>query len=211
MPFVEHNRILANGTFDAGAGVGAEIFTFSLADSSGQTPQEVVAAAAPVLVAWFHLQQTNIPSWATLRNVRCESVGTNGKIIDSFATNVTSVGDLDPTVGAAPAICSFCITLETAATTPKGGRVRGRFYPPNTGWYSRTSPLGAGDGIASNIANNGKTLVDNLNAAGLTICVASATGGGQNATVTAVSATNLVDTQRRRKNHATDQRATVTI
>ena len=109
----------------------------------------------------------------------------------------------------ASAICCFAITLETTTPTPKGKTVRGRFYPPNSGWYEAgNAALSAGTNFGDNISGSGANLVTKLNTAGASIVVASQLGGGMNAPVTSISADNVIDTVRRRKNHAVGQRGT---
>lgn len=216
MVYAPHHRIECSGTIDAGGGVTGEIFSFSLASMDTETDEVLCAAVAPVIVDWFHAggssDSAKIPAWCTLTQVRVESINADGTVASSYATEVDSVGSWPPGSGAAPAICCFAITLETAAVSPKGARIRGRFFPPNGGYYPvGNPPLSAGTDFGTNIAQSGAVLVTNLNAAGAVICVASQTGGGVNAAVTGTSADNVVDTIRRRKNSAVGTRGTQAV
>lgn len=216
MTYAPHHRIEASGTIAAGGDVTSEIFSFSLSSSDALSDEALCTAVAPVLVTWFHSEggagAANIPSWCTLTAVRVESVEADGHIASSYASTVDSVGGYSPGFGAAPAICCFAITLETAEVSPKGARIRGRFFPPNGGFYPvGNPPLSAGTGFGLNIAESGANLVTLLNDAGAVICVASQTGVGINATVTGTSADNVVDTIRRRKNSAVGVRGSQAV
>lgn len=209
MAYAPHNRIIASGTFDALGGVSAEIWSFSLCDDSGKTPQEVVTAAAPVFVDFIRgiaPQDSNVNTATHLTLVRCEEVDSAGKIVSSYGQDTAATGAAATT--SLPFICCGAITLETAGVEPKGRKIRGRFYPPNNGLIASGNGFGTNFGL--NLAQSGALLVTALNAAGLVICVASAVAG-VNAAVISCSADNVVDTQRRRKNHAVGVRQAQTL
>jgi hypothetical protein len=215
--YAAHQRIQCSGTIAAGGGVSGEIFSFSLASLGSLTDAELCAAVLSPIESWFHTADVvgaaNIGDFFNLTQVRVESVNPDGTIASSYALAASAVGGSSSgDTGNAPAICCWAITLETADLNPKGARIRGRFYPPNTGWYPfGSSALSAGTGFGTNIAQSGANLVSLLNAAGAVIIVASQTGGGHNSTVTGCSADNVVDTIRRRKNSAVGTRGTQAI
>lgn len=209
--YVAHHRIEVSGTIDAGGGVSGEIFSFSLASSDALSDSALAIACASDVETWFHssgsVGDANIPSWCHATSLRVESVNSDGTIASSYAVALDAVGGYLQENGCAPAICCFALTLETDEVSPKGARIRGRFFPPNGGYYPLgSSALSAGTGFGTNLAQSGANLVTLLNADGAVICVASQTGGGLNATVTSVSADNVVDTIRRRKNSAVGTR-----
>jgi len=210
--YVAHHRIEISGTIASGGGVTGEIFSFSLASDDALSDHDLAVAVADPIETWFSstisAHWAGIPSYCTATQVRVESVNTDGTIASSYAVALDAVGGgLPGTQGNAPLICCFAVTLETDEVSPKGARIRGRFFPPNASYYGLGNPpLSAGDGYGTNIAQSGAWLVTLLNAAGASIIVASQTGGGLNATVTSCSADNVVDTIRRRKNSAVGSR-----
>lgn len=197
--FKPHNRISVEGAFPAAQGVTGEIWSFSLASDDGHTPQDLGPLVQGPIETWFHDPNNMILSTITMTGIRVEAVSADGKVATSFLVNSSVAGGLVQT-NSMPWICCMAITLDTADTNPKGTKIRGRFYPPATGWDGRS--LGIGTNLGLNVAQSGARLVTALNAAGANIVVASQTGGGKNAVVTGCSADNVIDTQRRRKNHA---------
>lgn len=211
MTYAAHKRIVISGTFDAGGGVTGEIFSFSLCSSDTLGDQALADAISADIESWFHDARTKIPTWATATELRVESIGTTGLVVSSYGKGLNAQGALGASENTAPALCCYAITLETGARDNRGSKIRGRFYPPNAGFYPGNSPLGAGEGQGAGIAGTGGRLVTALNGDGAVICVASQTDGGANHTVTSISADNIVDTQRRRKNHAIGERGSVSL
>lgn len=199
-----HTRVQVQGNLLQATGGGQDIFEFGWADSSGLTPEALATLLAPVIhTAWTDpALDLGISLLAQLTGVRVEDVEANGHVSNSFYVGVT------PIVGNSNSfrstILSVAVTLETDTPNDHGRTVRGRFFPPaapdnpSGSTYTLTDAQDYRDGW-------GEVLTRVNNAGGL-VAVASKTGGGQVAAVTAVSVGTVVDTQRRRKNHVTVQR-----
>lgn len=198
MPYAPHNRIVVSGTFVGAGGVTAEIWSFSLCDDSANAPADLVPLIVQPLTDWFR-GNGSAPSYANtgtnMTLIRVEAVDATGKVTNSYGTDVNVAGSL--VTNNLPFICCACMTLETQDLEPSGRTIRGRFYPPNNGLSATGNGFGANMGAT--LAASGASLLTALNAAGAKIVVASQKAG-KNAVVTSVSADNVVDTQRRRKN-----------
>lgn len=208
MPYAAHKRLIASGTFADNGAAGPEIWSFSLSDASALDPEAVVNAAKPVLSDYIRSvtpQNSLAGNEVTMTLVRAEAVRPDGTVSSSYGSDVTVLGTGG--TSSMPYFCTVCCTLETADTEPSGRAIRGRFYPPNTALQPHGNGVGA---ISPLLANSGKALVNALNTAGLSICVASKTAG-LNAIVTAISSDNIIDTQRRRKNNARGTRTRVNL
>lgn len=191
-----HNRLSFTGTIP-----GPEIFSFSLCDSSALSPKAAAMAAQGPIQDAFSNGPTNCMADATLTHVICEAIAADGKVSSSYAqaTQATQGASL----GAKWNVLTQAVTLETDTDNGHGRTVRGRFYPPA---YNDGQGAAAAYNATLAYALAWSQFITALNTAGLTICVASATDGGQLARVTACTVDTLLDTQRRRKNRATGQR-----
>lgn len=198
-----HNRITWSGTLAQAVNGGSEIFTFSIADQSANTPEELAPLAGEALAGvWGALQ---VSAFASLTGCTVEAISAAGKVTSSFHHAIT------PQVGGNtngyPTILCNAVTLETATPNGKGKLVRGRIYPPAT-----MSQVIGSTGTTSDATNYAKAWANGLKAvndAGASLCVASSTAGGQLAPITGTSCDTIVDTQRRRKNHVTGHRSDV--
>lgn len=191
-----HKRVQIQGSLAQQSDGGSEIFDFSFCDASALSLNAVCAAVSPLAQDIFSNAASEISSFATLTGVRAEAVAADGTVTDSFylATPHT-VGLSD---GAVCTVLCSAVTLETNTPGAHGRHVQGRFYPP-----AYPGVLGATMSAASvtSYAQAWAAFVTELNGAGLVVSVASTTMGGQIAHVTAVTADNVIDTQRRRRNH----------
>jgi hypothetical protein len=192
MPFPPaHKRVSFVGTLHDG-----EIFSFSLADSGPLSVPATAQAAQGPGQTIFGAPAANLMATATLTHVICEAINSAGKVTSSFA-QPCQPGVVGASLGAKWNVLCQALTLETATGNGHGRTVRGRFYPPA---YCDGTGATASTGDTEAYAQTWRSFVIQLNNAGLVVCVASVTDGGQLAPVTALTADNVIDTQRRRKN-----------
>lgn len=198
MAIPAHNRVAFLGTLTQATGGGSEIFEFGFADASSLTPQALSAALLPVMQTAWTDASNSFSSFAILTGCRVEAIALGGAVTASYLTTGTHPAGAN--TGAPCTILSQAVTLETNTANNHGRTVQGRFYPPGY------APLSGATVLASSttaLAQAWRGIMAGLVTAGARPVVASTTGGGQLAPVTAVSMDNVIDTQRRRKNHVT--------
>lgn len=200
-----HNRIGICGTLDQAADGGSEIFEFGFADKSVMSVDQIATLVSTQAVSFWDGGGLQISSHAQLTHVVAERIDATGKVVGSYRVdNTPRPGD---NTNGVPTLCCNAVTLETAGISPKGGKIRGRMFPP----ASLSQIVGSTSTVsdASLYAVSWKGFLATLNSDGLSICVASSTGAGSLPSVTGVSVDTILDTQRRRKNHVTGHRSPI--
>lgn len=193
-----HKRIQFQGTLIQAAGAGSEIFDFGFADLSGLSLEAIATSALGRMQTAWTQPNNDVSNLARLDGVRVESVDAAGKVDGSFYMGGTQ--PVGAATGANCTVLSMCLTLETTTDTGSGRFVRGRFYPPAyPSIAGATSPADA----ANQYAGSWASVLNGMYQDGIRPGVASTTGGGQLAPVTSLTAANVIDTVRRRRNHVT--------
>lgn len=185
-----------------------------LADGGGGVtidPDAYLAAIHAPLGAWFSAVGTKMASSATLKWLKANHIGADGKYVDETTTHLYDYPA--PPVGgvaqAQPGYCTLAYTWETALL--RGPGHRGRIYPPNCVYASATA-FTVGASQRDNNAANGVALLTVLkNAAGEngtkgTPVVASKVNGAVTHIIGCTS-DDIMDVQRRRKNRAVGTRS----
>lgn len=200
-----HKRVQVQGVLLQASGGGSEIFEFGWADDSALSLSALSALVGTHLAAHIDTDAMGWSQFANLVGVRAEDVNGSGIVTDSFYTAVSG----GPVHGNDNlndrTVLSACLTLETNTDTGTGRKVRGRFYPPAIcpgGYTGSTTDLSSMEAYVSTWA----TVLGGMVTDGASPAVASSTGGGQIAQVTALSGATVIDTIRRRRNHVTVQR-----
>jgi hypothetical protein len=201
MPFPPvHKRISFTGSLPDN-----EIFSFSMADSSALDVEAAAKAAQGPAQTAFSAPEGQCMALAHLHHVVAELVGATGAVEGSWSQPTQDT--VGPANGAKWNVLTQALTLETTTQGSHGRHVRGRFYPP--AYCDGTGGRATNNIEVANYAQAWANFIHALNQAGLSICVASSTGGGQLAPVTGVSADDIIDTQRRRKNHVLGTRSPI--
>lgn len=200
-----HNRVGICGTLDQASDGGSEIFEFGFADKSTMSVHDLAVMVAAQAVSFWDGGGLQISSHAQLTHVVAERIGIDGKVSGSYRVDVTPrPGD---NTNGMPTLTCHAVTLETGGVSPKGGKIRGRMFPPAT--LSQTIGSTSTVSDANLYAVSWKGFVATLNSNGAQVCVASSTGTGGLYTVTGITVDTVLDTQRRRKNHVTGHRSAV--
>jgi hypothetical protein len=175
-------------------------------------PDAYLAAILTPLKTWFGAVGNKINSGATLTYVKCNNIGPDGKYNSPTTHQVATSQTGGAGSPVTPAFCCVAFTWETGLL--RGPAHRGRMYTPNSGWSVTlgTSQISTAD--MNSAASSGKSLLQALQyapgggAAAVVPVVASKTGALH--LVTGCSVDNIMDVQRRRKNHlAATRSATV--
>lgn len=210
MPYHKHCRVQLVGTL-SGLAANDEIWSNTINMSIGEAggewvhdPQEWVDRMAPHVATWYGLAANGLVATSRLVSVKANNINPDGSYADPtthehvFPTPVAGgAGN-----GQAPAFCSVAITWETQNS--RGPGHRGRIYPPNYDYIPTGSTISPGD-VALVVAA-GKRLLDALIAEFdtdgnlVSPVVASKVGTGINVGIVGVSADDIYDVQRRRKN-----------
>lgn len=206
MAAAEHQKITIYGTLAQGTGsTGNEEFSFSVAVLTSLTDEEVAVIGDNAAYGNWDQSGIGISVGATYTGCRVETINTAGKVISSYnkpnANNRNGENSqLEMT------ICCQAITLETASVDSKGRKVRGRIYPPAmaVGPLGSTLPVSA----TADYVTAWAAFFTYLETQGCPPQVASSTSAGLTP-VTGISADNIVDTQRRRKNQLTGTRSAI--
>lgn len=175
-------------------------------------PAQFLDAIATALAAWFTSNSQQNASSASLTYLKINNIGADGKYSDKNNTNVHNFpgGVVGASNGIAPSFCSVVTTWET--DNARGLAHRGRIYLPNYTFPSVGSQLAAGAGTA--VAQAGEKLCVDVLGAGRSAAyenylepwVFSKTNAAAHP-ITAVTADNVYDVQRRRKNQVSATRS----
>lgn len=196
-----HTRLQFQGNLIQASGGGTELFEFGFADNSGMTAHDAAVAADGVMALHFGDPNAQNSTYAQYVSCRAEEIDAAGHVTSSYSAGAHAVGGAAN--GAVCTILSCAITTETDTPDEHGSMVQGRFYPPAyPGLEGATILSGSIDAYVGAWA----VIMNAMLEADLVPVVASVTSGGQLAPITALTADNLIDTQRRRKNHLTPVR-----
>lgn len=200
-----HNRVGICGTLDQAVDGGSEIFEFGFADKSTMSVHDLAVMVSTQAVSFWDGGGLQLSTHANLTHVVAERIGADGKVSGSYRVDNTSrPGDNSNGV---PTLCCNAVTLETGGISPKGGKIRGRMFPPAS--LSQITGSTGSLSDANLYAVSWKGFIATLNSNGAQVCVASSTGSGGLYTVTGITVDTILDTQRRRKNHVTGHRSSV--
>lgn len=226
MAFSEHALLEFGGSLLSASGASNEVWSCGIRvvsfNSLGAIPESEIEGFLDALASGAHAQTTTLPAWftasankmspwATLKHIKLNNIGSDGKYSNS---GITHVRDVTATPAAAtigvPAFLSLAYTWETGKT--RGRAHRGRIYPPNPMFSVTGSKISSAD--ATTNATAGKNLIQLINAAHcddagsdrLQAMVMSRIDGSKNA-ITGVSSDDVYDVQRRRKNAAISVRS----
>lgn len=217
MTFPKHALVQFGGDLDTNSGpkeqwaCGIRVYTGIPAGEYLAQPQAYASALAGKLVSYFLASANGMANTAHLNFVKVNNIGPDGRYVDAV-THQAAIGNTSGgAVGiGAPSFCSVAMTWETGVS--RGHAHRGRIYMPN---YSYT-PVGAqiSTANATSVAQAGAALLNIINStldSGTLVrpIVVSSLGAGLRREITGVSADNIYDVQRRRKNRLTSTRNTV--
>lgn len=203
-----HYRFVLNGTLTQNSGGGSEIWDMSFA-TDGIVAGGVTAAATAVDAAartsWAASGQ-NASDWSYYVGTRCQAIDAAGKVSQSgYAAAGAPIQGTNSLMTCT--IVGGVLTLITGQRDSKGTLIYGRMYPPAQPANLIGSTFDSTD--LNTWVNEWAGFMGNLQtASGGNIVVASSTGLGL-VPVSGIRASNVVGTQRRRKNSVTEFLSTV--
>jgi hypothetical protein len=214
--YTDHVLVAFGGSWDNETSEIWESTVRMSADGGGGVtldPDAWLAAVAAPLFNWFGMGSAGMSSHATLKWLKCNHVGADGKYTD---TGITHVHDYSPTTTGGvpqtgPGYCTLAYTWETAVV--RGPGHRGRIYPPNA-TYALATPFRVSSADRNLAAAAGEALLhifrNSAGAAGSkgTPVIASKIGGAIH-DITGVTCDDVYDVQRRRKNRVKPARSPV--
>lgn len=175
-------------------------------------PAQFLDAIATALAAWFTSNSQAMANTASLTYLKINNIDAAGHYADPTNTNVHNfgAGTVGASAGIAPSFCSVVTTWET--NNARGLAHRGRIYLPNYTFPSVGSQLATG--APTTVAQSGEKLCVDVLGAGrsasyenyLEPWVFSKTLA-QAHPIVAVTADNVYDVQRRRKNQVSATRS----
>lgn len=214
MTFPKHALIQFGGTLAELSGpkevwaCGVRVYTGAPAGFWLNDPQAYANKIATPLRTWFQLTANGMVSSASIEWVKVNNIRPDGKYNDATTHQaaITAGNGGNPPIGV-PSFCSVATTWETGLT--RGLAHRGRVYLPNYMFSATGSQIPSAS--VDQVVAAGKALLNiiNSNTDGTTLVqpiVVSSVGAGATNLITGVSADNVYDVQRRRKNRLTATR-----
>jgi hypothetical protein len=191
---------------------GIRVYTGNPSGNILANPQTYCDAITPNIRTWFTNVSNRLDQRATLKMVKVNNIGPDGKYLDQVTHQTAVNGPTGGGTGQGPVFNTVAVTLETGTTT--GRARRGRVYPP----FANSVITGQGVSLDSTVRDSYGTAIKSL----LTILLINEPTGGllvrpciasridaEIKDINGVSVDSVIDVQRRRKNRAGHVRSAV--